>query len=50
MRHSTFLPLLLVGLVVALLGSLGVRLPVADTAAALLACVVAALIWRGRHP
>ncbi len=40
--------LLLIGLVVALLWALGVRLPMRDTAAALLALVVAGLIWRYR--
>lgn len=40
---------ILIGLVVALLGVLGVRLPLADTGAALLACLVAALIWRGKR-
>lgn len=47
MRHDP-LPWLLVSLVVVLLYVLGVRLPVDDTAMALAAGLVAALIWRNR--
>jgi hypothetical protein len=42
------LPWLLIGLVVLLLGALGITLPVGDTAMALAACLVGALIWRAR--
>lgn len=37
---------LLIILTAALLGAVGVRLPMADSAAALLACVAAGLIWK----
>lgn len=42
------LPWILIGLVVLLAGAVGVRLPVGDTAMALAAGLVAALIWRAR--
>lgn len=47
--HDRTLPWLLIGLVVLLLAALGVRLPVGDSASALAACLVAALIWRARQ-
>jgi len=49
MHHPHFPAYVLICLVAALLLALGVRFPVPDTAAALLACVVAGLIWRARR-
>lgn len=48
MKRSQLLPLLLIGLVVALCWQLGVRLPAGDTAEALFALLIAGLIWRKR--
>ena len=48
MPHPQTLPLLLIVLVVLLMAAVGVRLPVADSGAALLALLVGALIWRAR--
>ncbi len=46
---SRHLWLLLVGLTVLLFLALGFRVSASDGAAVLLACLVAALIWRGRR-
>lgn len=46
MINHRSLPWILISLVVLLMAALGIRLPLADTGAALLACVAAGLIWR----